>query len=142
MIAVDTSAVVDLLRNRRSAIAHNLELLIGLGETIAFPAPVAQELLQGARDEGEWRLLFRYVSSQEILVPDVETYRRAAKIYYDCRRAGLTVRSTVDCLVAQLALDRGGYLLAHDRDYAAIATVRPLNIVRTVTLDEERPDEE
>jgi predicted nucleic acid-binding protein len=52
------------------------------------------------------------------------------------------VRSTVDCLVAQLALDRGGYLLAHDRDYAAIATVRPLRIVRTVTLDEEHSDEE
>lgn len=136
MIAIDTSAVIDLLRNRPTALARNLELLIELGETLAFPAPVAQELLQGARDDGEWRILSRYLASQEILVPDSETYRRAAKIYYDCRRAALTVRSSVDCLVAQLALDRGGFLLADDRDYAAIATVRPLQIVRTVTLDE------
>jgi predicted nucleic acid-binding protein len=140
MIAVDTSAVIDLLRNRPTALARNLELLIDLGETLGFPAPVAQELLQGARDESEWRVLSRYVASQEILLPDSETYRRAAKIYYDCRRAGLTVRSSVDCLVAQLALDRGGLLLADDRDYAAIATVRPLQIVKTVTLD-EAPDE-
>ncbi len=141
MIAVDTSAVIDLLRNRRTALARNLALLIEIGETVGFPAPVAQELLQGARDEGEWRLLSRYVGSQEILYPDAESYRRAAKIYYDCRRAGLTVRSSVDCLIAQLALDCGGYLLAHDRDYAAITAVRPLKIVRTVTLD-EGPHEE
>jgi predicted nucleic acid-binding protein len=136
MIAIDTGAVIDLLRNRPTALARNLELLIELGETLGFPAPVAQELLQGARDDGEWRVLSRYVASQEILLPDSETYRRAAKIYYDCRRAGLTVRSSVDCLVAQLALDRGGFLLADDRDYAAIATVRPLQLVKTVTLDE------
>ena len=136
MIAVDTSAVIDLLRNRPTALARNLELLIELGETIGFPAPVVQELLQGARDEGEWRVLSRFVASQEVLLPDGETHRRAAKIYYDCRRAGLTVRSSVDCLVAQLALDRGGFLLADDRDYAAIAVVRPLQIVKTVTLDE------
>jgi hypothetical protein len=137
VIAVDTSAVIDLLRNRPTALARNLELLIELGEPLGFPAPVAQELLQGARDEGEWRVLSRYVASQEILLPDHETYRRAAKIYYDCRRAGLTVRSSVNCLVAQLALDRGGFLLGDDRDYVAIATVRPLQIVKTVTLDEE-----
>lgn len=136
MIAVDTSAVIELLRNRPTALARNLELLIELGETLAFPAPVAQELLQGARDDTEWRVLSRFIASQEILVPAIETYRRAAKIYYDCRRAGLTVRSSVDCLVAQLALDRGGFLLADDRDYVAIATVRPLQIVKTVTLDE------
>jgi predicted nucleic acid-binding protein len=137
VIAVDTSAVIDLLRDRPTALARNLELLIELGQPLGFPAPVAQELLQGARDEGEWRLLSRYVASQEILLPDQETYRRAAKIYYDCRRAGLTVRSSVDCLIAQLALDRGGFLLADDRDYRAIATVRPLQIVKTVTVDEE-----
>ena len=82
-------------------------------------------------------MLSRYIGSQEVLLPDGETYRRAAKIYYDCRRAGLTIRSSVDCLVAQLALDRGGFLLADDRDYAAITTVRPLKIVHAVTLDEE-----
>jgi predicted nucleic acid-binding protein len=136
VIAVDTSAVIDLLRNRPTPLARNLELLIELGEALGFPAPVAQELLQGARDETEWRVLSRFIASQEILVPEIETYRRAAKIYYDCRRAALTVRSSVDCLVAQLALDRGGFLLADDRDYVAIATVRPIKIVKTVTLDE------
>jgi predicted nucleic acid-binding protein len=137
MIAVDTSAAIDLLRQRNTALARNFERLIEAGEPLGFPAPVAQELLQGARDEAEWRLLSRFVASQEILVPDIDTYRRAAKIYYDCRRGGLTVRSTVDCLVAQLALDRGGFLLADDRDYASIAMVRPLRIVKSVTLEEE-----
>jgi predicted nucleic acid-binding protein len=137
VIAVDTTAVIDLLRNRPTRLAKNLELLIELGEPLGFPAPVAQELLQGARDQGEWRVLSRYLSSQQLLLPDGDTYRRAAKIYYDCRRGRLTIRSSVDCLVAQLALDRGGCLLADDRDYAAIATVRPLQIIKSVALDEE-----
>jgi predicted nucleic acid-binding protein len=141
VIVVDTSAVIDLLRGRRTMQARNLELLIELGETIALPAVVMQELLQGARDESEWRALSRYLATQEILGADRETHRRAAKIYYDCRRGGLTVRSSVDCLIAQIALDHGGFLLADDRDYAAIAAVRPLQIVRTVTLDEETDDE-
>jgi predicted nucleic acid-binding protein len=56
----------------------------------------------------------------------VESYLEAARIYFDCRRRALTVRSSVDCLVAQVALDNKLVLLHSDRDFDAIARVRPL----------------
>jgi predicted nucleic acid-binding protein len=51
----------------------------------------------------------------------------AARIYYDCRRRGLTVRSTLDCVVAQIAIEHGVPLLHDDRDYTAISRVRSLS---------------
>ncbi|RLA59144.1 MAG: hypothetical protein DRR04_09255, partial [Gammaproteobacteria bacterium] len=42
---------------------------------------------------------------------------KAARIYYDCRRTGITVRSSVDCLIAQCALENELVLLHQDRDY-------------------------
>ena len=56
----------------------------------------------------------------------VASYVAAARIYFDCRRRALTVRSSTDCLVAQVALDNRLTLLHSDRDFEAIAKVRPL----------------
>jgi predicted nucleic acid-binding protein len=89
---------------------------------------VVQEILQGARDESQWRRLRSYLTS--LLTVDVRhpvnSYVDAARICFDCRRKALTVRSSVDCLVAQVALDHRLTLLHSDRDFDAIAKVRPL----------------
>ena len=53
----------------------------------------------------------------------------AARIYFDCRRKGLTVRSAADCLIAQIALERDFSLLHDDCDFEAIGKVRPLRTV-------------
>lgn len=105
MILVDSSVLVPFLRGH---------------ETTAT--------LQGARDEREWRVLDAYLSTQPLVHPadPLATHRHAARIYFDCRRRGLTVRSTIDCFVAQLALEHELALLHDDRDYDAIARVRPL----------------
>jgi predicted nucleic acid-binding protein len=50
----------------------------------------------------------------------------AARIYYDGRRRGLTVRGTTACYLAHLAIEHGFALLHDDRDFDAIAKVRPL----------------
>ena len=57
------------------------------------------------------------------------THRRAGRIYFDCRRKGLTVRSTIDCLIAQLALEHDLSLLQDDQDYRAIREIRPLRLL-------------
>ena len=53
-----------------------------------------------------------------------------ARVFFDCRRKGLTVRSSTDCLIAALALERGDVLLHDDADFDAIAKVRPLRSIR------------
>lgn len=58
-------------------------------------------------------------------------HREAARIFFDCRRQGLTIRSSVDCLVAQLVLENDGILLHKDDDFERIAQVRPLRTARS-----------
>jgi predicted nucleic acid-binding protein len=53
----------------------------------------------------------------------------AARINYDCRRRGLTVRSTLDYFIAQLVLEEEGSLLHDDADFRRIRRVRPLEEV-------------
>ena len=47
------------------------------------------------------------------------------------RKKGLTVRSTVDCMIAQIAIENELLLLHNDRDFEAMAAVAPLKLFNT-----------
>ncbi len=128
MVVVDTSALISLLKGRDTPAARRVENLSWRGDSILFPLIVCQELLQGARDTAEWKLIEEYLSTQEVIEPlhGWDSYRDAARIYFDLRKKGLTVRSSQDCLIAQLAIERGIPLLHEDRGFETIAKVRPL----------------
>jgi len=128
MILVDTSALLPFLAGRSTRASETVARALSEGLEIALTPIVVQEILQGARDEPEWRRLRRYLQTQTILSPrnPMATHIAAARIYYDCRRRGLTVRSTLDCVVAQIAIEHGVPLLHDDRDHDAIARVRAL----------------
>jgi predicted nucleic acid-binding protein len=128
LIVVDTSVLISLFRGRPTpgvALLRELELA---DEPFALPVVCCQEVLQGARDEREWQVLSEYLSSQRLLAPQDpwRTHRDAARIFFDCRRRGVTVRSAVDCLIAQLVIDNAGILLHEDVDFEHIREVRPL----------------
>jgi predicted nucleic acid-binding protein len=128
VILVDTSVLIDYFRGAVNGPVERLALLLEEGADVRIPAVCCQELLQGARDEDEWRLLESYLTTQELVVPGdpVAAHLEAARIYFDCRRRGVTVRSTLDCYIAQLALERDALLLHNDEDFVRIAEVRPL----------------
>jgi hypothetical protein len=127
MVLVDTSVWVDLFRNRRTESARRLRGILDDGRPFAITPMIAQEILQGAADEREYALLDGYLTSQTMLLPlhPVDSHRHAARIYFDCRRRGFTPRSTVDCLIAQVALEHAVPLLHDDRDYERIARIAP-----------------
>ena len=54
-----------------------------------------------------------------------DTYAQAAYLYFSCRRKGITIRSTIDCLIAQTAIDNDLILLHSDKDFERIAAVVP-----------------
>jgi predicted nucleic acid-binding protein len=58
----------------------------------------------------------------------VESFARAARIYFDCKKKGITIRSTIDCLIAQTALEHDLFLLHNDTDFDAMASVIRLKI--------------
>lgn len=49
-----------------------------------------------------------------------------SSVLIDCRRKGLTIRSSIDCFIAQLVLEEDGILLHDDGDFESIRRVRPL----------------
>ena len=59
---------------------------------------------------------------------DLQTIYHGASIYRACRKQGLTVRKTVDCLIAAVCLRVDAELYHNDRDFDAIAKVEPLRI--------------
>ncbi len=131
MILVDTSALIALLRGDVDPSADYLRLVIEQDIPFALTPIVVQETLQGAQDAREWKRLRGYLSTQPSLEPEnlLECHLRAAEIFFDCRRRGLTIRNTIDCLIAQIAIEHGVPLLQNDRDFAAIARVRRLRLL-------------
>ena len=79
-----------------------------------------------ARDEQEWTLLVSYPDSQEYLEAQPDIWRNAARIFFEPHRHGRTVRSPIDCCIAQLALEHDALLVHRDRDFEIIANVRAL----------------
>ena len=133
MIVVDTSVLISFLRGEDTKAAQRMREIEEQLVPFAIPAICCQELLQGAKDAREWRLLTRYLETQELLtISDPwKTHSDAARIYFDCRRKGLTISSAIDCLIAQLVLDNDGVLLHDDADYEHIKAARPM---QTVTI--------
>ncbi|HEX3553872.1 MAG TPA: PIN domain-containing protein [Thermoanaerobaculia bacterium] len=132
MIVVDSSVLIDWFKGRATPTTDRLQDLENAGIPFSIPGVCLQEVLQGARDEREWKLLSEYLESQDLLLSadSVSTHRDAARIFYDCRRKGITIRSSVDCFIAQLALEHDGVLLHDDDDFEWIRQVRPLKTMR------------
>jgi predicted nucleic acid-binding protein len=93
---------------------------------------VVQEVIQGARDERAARQLEEGLLALPLLEPQVdsELYLRAAEIFRAGRRRGLTVRSSVDCLIAAIALRHDAVVVHLDRDFDAIAKYTDLRTER------------
>ena len=79
-------------------------------------------------DTSVWIAVFRDRSGQ--VRQQLETLIAAARIYYDLRRQGLSVRSPIDCCIAQAALENNLLLIHNDRDFETIAQVRSLQHLR------------
>lgn len=130
MILIDTSVWVDLFNQTSTPESDRLQAYLLEREPIALCGVVLTEILMGFR-EGQ---IFKRV--QELLesIPltqdlDRKGYEAAADLYRLCRAKGYTVRSTVDCLIAQTCIRNDLFLLARDRDFEQIARCSALKLV-------------
>ncbi|HXW22591.1 MAG TPA: PIN domain nuclease [Rhodomicrobium sp.] len=122
---IDTSVLVTLFKDRSGVAARALRDIFD-GRDYYLTRFTQMELLQGARDEKEWLKLSDYLADQDYLEVTEETWAAAARLYFDLRRKGLTVRSVIDCCIAEIAMSHGATLLHNDRDFATIAKLRSL----------------
>ncbi len=124
---VDTSAVIELLRDTRSPVHLRLDLALRTSESLCIPIVVLQEVLQGARSPGDFARLQAQMEMLPLFEPEAHDalHRQAALLYARCRWQGFTPRSPLDCIVAACALEADLPLLANDRDFGVIASVEP-----------------
>jgi predicted nucleic acid-binding protein len=122
---IDTSVLIEILRVRDSEQTDKFRREIE--RDVYFLTRFTQlELLQGARDRNDWKLLSDYLETQLFLEMAEESWTQAAALYFNLRRKGLTVRSTIDCCIAQLAIENDVLLLHRDRDFLTISQIAPL----------------
>ncbi|MCD6186246.1 MAG: PIN domain-containing protein [Deltaproteobacteria bacterium] len=125
MIIVDTSVWISVLKDKTGKIVKAFRKKTR-ADIILFSRFVQIELLQDAKDEFEFRRLDEYLATQYYLEATEQTWRQAARIYFDLRRSGITIRSTIDCCIACIAIEAQAVLLHQDRDFEKIAKISHL----------------
>ena len=124
MILADTSAWVEYDRATGSRVDQRLTDLITADGPLAVTEPVVMEVVAGARSDDREsdlrRLLLRFTLLDFDAAVDFDA---AATIYRRCRRAGVTPRGMVDCMIASVALRHRATLLAADVDLGRVATI-------------------
>lgn len=116
-ILIDTSVWADFFNGYQSPQERELTRLIEGDDEICTCGVVVSEVFQGFRREkgrAGVMLLFRALSFLE--PTGIETYFRAAEVFRSLRARGVTVRSTIDCLIAVIAEENACDVLARDRD--------------------------
>jgi predicted nucleic acid-binding protein len=129
VIVVDTSVWVDVLNENGTPQAERCIQLIEDGEPVALTDVVLTEILQGLRTEEEARLVESRLRAFPVLRLDgLEDFALAAELYRSARRAGLTIRKTLDCLIAAPCVRTGAPLLHADADFDRLASCTPLRL--------------
>jgi predicted nucleic acid-binding protein len=117
VIVVDSSVWIDYFRDADTPQVESLDRLLGT-EAIAVGDLILAEVLQGIDSDREFRtvlqLMQRYiiieVSSESVAIEAACNYRRL-------RSLGITVRKTIDTLIATRCIIDGHELLYSDRDF-------------------------
>jgi predicted nucleic acid-binding protein len=128
MILVDTSAWIEYFRATGSPAAVQVRhLLSDHANQVATCELVAMEILSGATDDSTHAKLEQLVNGLPSLgVDNAIDFRVAAGIYRTAQRAGRTVRSLNDCLIAAVAIRHGARIVHRDVDFEVIAAMTSL----------------
>ena len=129
MIVVDTSVWVDYTRDLETLQTAWLETELGRNR-LAITDLILCEILQGVRDDKEYRETRATLFQLEIF-PTGGTNLALAAVdnYRKLRKKGLTVRKTIDCLIATFCILNGHSLLHSDRDFDAFEKELGLQVI-------------
>lgn len=127
MVLVDASVWIFAERNKIPVAS-----LLPRDELAATCPMIVQEVLRGTRNAAHYRLTRTLLLAAEML-DEATPFRRfeeAANVFLACRDAGITPRTSVDCLVVATAIAHDVPLLHDDRDFEFIKRVVPLQTLR------------
>jgi len=125
VVLVDTSVWIEVFRKPST---FRLDSAVEFDEVVTC-LPVVHEVLQGFHEDAAFAL----ARDAMLALPTVESplhrdvFLEATELFRRARRAGRTVRSGVDCLIAACAIRNSLEVLHRDRDFDSLAEVSGLN---------------
>lgn len=124
MILVDSSVWVDFFSSSPGRAGAELRRMIADNEPFALAGVVVAEVLQGlTRDAGR---IEQFLAQWDLLEPSgFATYREAAAIYRAARGKGISL-TTIDSLIAAIALEHDISVFTLDQDFSRIARITRL----------------
>ena len=126
MVLIDTSVIINYLKNVDDQYTNTLTFLIDNKYPIGINNYIYQEILQGAKSEKEYEILKQYLNQFHFYqLSGKSSYEDAAMMNVQCRNSGITIRSTIDLLIAQTAIENDILLLTYDSDFYNMAKVIP-----------------
>jgi predicted nucleic acid-binding protein len=130
VIVVDTSVWIDVLNGRSTLAADRCVQLLEFDADVALTDIILAEVLQGLRSEREATRVEERLRAFPILrLHDVDDFTRAAVLYRSARRSGVTIRRTLDCLIATVCVREDAPILHADADFDRLATCTPLKVL-------------
>lgn len=130
MILVDSSVWIDFFRNKPTIEAEWLDRNLGI-EGLVVGDLILVEILQGFKEDKGFNEAKRLLEQlEQVIIGGTELAIQAARNYRKLRAAGVTVRGTVDVLIATRCLTDGLRLLHSDRDFDAFERSLGLSVVK------------
>jgi predicted nucleic acid-binding protein len=120
VVLVDTTVWVDFFNDRNTSHVQTLEHLVADEEDICTCGVLLAEVLQGIRTDNDYRKTLSRFDTFLFLPMDRHTFVKAAELYRTLRRRGITIRKTVDCMIAAAAIEHRIPLLHNDKDFDPI----------------------
>ena len=129
MILVDSSVWIDYFRGEDTAQTEKLDGLLDR-EPLAIGDLVLAEVLQGFTNNGDFNKAMSLLTSLDIVdIGGVNIAIQAAKNFRTLRGLGITVRKTIDTLIATRCIESGYVLLHNDRDFEPFVKHLKLRVV-------------
>jgi len=127
VIVVDTTVWADWFNGTETPEVDHLARALDRQDAGLAPV-ILTEVLQGFRADRDFERARALLVQLPVLTLDVEGHVAASRLFRRLRGRGVTVRGTIDCLIAQTCIAAGVELLSTDQDFAAIARHTPLRL--------------
>ncbi len=130
MWLVDSSVWIAYFNGQKTPQTDLLNTALGY-EALCLGDIILCEVLQGFQHQAEFERARAALLTFDIYpLGGVQLALQSAEHYRTLRRQGITVRKTIDCLIATFAITNEMWLLHNDRDFDPFEQILGLKVVR------------
>jgi predicted nucleic acid-binding protein len=130
VVLVDTTVWVDFFGGKNTPQVQRLEQFLTEGEDVCICGVILTEILQGIREDSEYSETLSRFNVFLFLPMNRDTFVKAADLYRALRKQGITIRKTVDCMIAAVAIEHDIPLLHNDKDFDPMEKHCGLKVVK------------